>query len=261
MSPAVVFTVSCQRRSYLDRTLRAWKLVRGMGQAPVVLALEHYQPWRKGEADLAMAEKQEFTGFEWQVAQLFPQARVVRNTVHLGCLRNTAKAMELGFTHSDFVVCAEEDIDVADDTLEYFAWAAEHYRHSGSVLAVCAHSVASGGTPADVARVPWFTPLVWGTWADRWAEAMAPAWHPVEGLPQGWDYRIRKLVEETGSYCVYPAQSRAQHFGARSTMTPCSPVSRSNQFHDRSQSRSFHHHYDKQDYAEGMYRQLALEYY
>lgn len=254
----VVFTVSCQRRAYLDRSLASWSHVRGIQDASIFLAMEHYLPFRKGEAELAVKER-EFDGFEGQLHQLFPRARAFRNSTRLGCLRNTMKAVELGFsTGAEFVACAEEDIEVADDVLEYFAWARDHYRDDGSVLAVCAHSVASGGTPADVVRVPWFTPLVWGTWHDRWSEAMVPAWHPVPGLPEGWDYRIRKLVEDIGMRCAYPALSRAQHFGRVSTMTIGSPVTGTNYFHDRSVSASFRRHYDRQEYAE---RELSVEYY
>lgn len=256
---AVAFTVSCTRRAYLDRTLLSWSKVRGVRYAHMVLSLEHYLPFRKGQAELA-AKEREFDGFEGQLTQLFPHARVSRNSTRLNCLRNTMKAVELGFsTGANFVICAEEDIEVADDTLEYFAWARDRYRNDGEVLAVCAHSVASQGHPEDVVKAPWFTPLVWGTWYDRWAEAMVPVWHPVEGLPEGWDYRIRKLVEGTGARCIYPALSRAQHFGRESTMTAGSPVTGANYFHDRSQSRSFRSHYDELEYAER--DDVVVEYY
>jgi GNT-I family len=256
---AVVFTVSCQRRDYLDRALRSWKRARGAGSVHMALSLEHYLPFRKGEAELAVRERA-FDGFEGQLAQLFPHAVTYRNATRLGCLRNTRRAVELGFaTGANFVVCAEEDVEVADDVLEYFEWASTRNRNDRDILAVCAHSVASQGTPADVVRAPWFTPLVWGTWQDRWTEAMVPVWHPVEGLPQGWDYQIRKLAESSGRQCIYPALSRAQHFGRVSTMTAGSPVTGTNYFHDRSQSRSFRPHYDSQHhYTECV---MAVEYY
>lgn len=255
---SVVFTVSCQRRAYLDRALRSWKQARGIEYASMALSLEHYLPFRKGEAEPAARER-EFDGFEAQLGQLFPQAQVSRNSTRLHILGNTRKAMDLGFaTGASFVICAEEDIEVSDDVLEYFAWARDRYRRDGNVLAVCAHSVASQATAADVVRVPWFTPLVWGTWHDRWAQLMVPAWRPPDGLPQGWDYCIRKLVEARGMSCIYPALSRAQHFGRTSTTTAGSPVTGANYFHDRSQSRTFSPHYDSQDYAE---RELDVEYY
>jgi hypothetical protein len=253
----VAFTVSCQRRAYLDRTLESWSRVRGIRDAGIVLCLEHYLPFRKGEANAAVLER-EFIGFEAEVAQLFPQARVVRNSTRQGCLLNTRRAMQYALGESEFAVLAEEDIEVADDILEYFTWASERYRDDPGVLAVCAHSVRSRQEdPAQVALVPWFTPLVWGTWRREWGQMLA-VWQPPDGFPEGWDYRIRHLTGKMVQ-CAYPAMSRAQHFGARSTMTWTAPASGSNYFHDRSQSHTFRPHYKPQEFSEAM--RAGIEYY
>jgi hypothetical protein len=222
----------------------------------MVLCLEHYQPWRKGEAKAAETEKQ-FEGFEGFMATRFPQAHVVRNSARLGCLRNTRRAMQYALGQSEFGVLAEEDIEVSDDVLEYFTWASEHYRSDPSVLAVCAHSLSSAGSAGDVARAPWFTPLVWGTWRDRW-NLMLAHWEPRQGYPEGWDYNIRMITGRMVQ-CVYPALSRAQHFGAQSTMTWASPVTGSNYFHDRSQSKTFQPHYEPQEFREAT--DLEVTYY
>lgn len=247
----VSFTVSCQRPDYMVRTLESWSRVRGIEKAGMFLCLEHYLPWRKGEAKAAEAEKK-FEGFEDFIAGRFPQARVVRNPARLGCLLNTRRAMQYALGQSEFSVLAEEDIEVSDDILEYFTWASEHYRNDPSVLAVCAHSVASAGGAGDVVLAPWFTPLVWGTWRSRWGMMLAH-WTPQPGYPEGWDYNIRMLTGRMVQ-CAYPAMSRSQHFGAQSTMTFSSPVTGSNYFHDRSQSTTFQPHYEPQEFraAEGL---------
>ena len=256
---AVAFTVSCQRREYLERTLKSWSRARGIEKAAVVFSLEHYMSFRKGETQAAELEKQ-FEGFEHAMAHLFPAARVVRGSSHVGCLRNTRRALELGFQHADFVVLAEEDIEVSDDVLEYFTWASVKYAGDPDVMAVCGHSVRSDGSADQALRVPWFTPLVWGTWRSRWEGLIGPAWGPQPGYPQGWDYTMRKLVSN-GVHCVYPAVSRAQHFGAKSTMTPSSPVTGTNYFHDRSQSSTFQLHQEPQEFTEVTDDGVILVYY
>lgn len=252
----VSFTVSCQRRAYMDHTMDSWSRVRGIDKAGMFFCLEHYLPFRKGQAQAAVLER-EFLGFEGEAARMFPQARVVRNSTRLGCLLNTRRAMQYALGQSEFGVLAEEDIEVSDDILEYFAWAAERYEKDTTVLAVCAHSLTSSGGAGDVTLAPWFTPLVWGTWRSRWPQLDA-VWKPVQGYPEGWDYNIRMLTGRMVQ-CVYPAQSRSQHFGMQSTMTWASPVTGSNYFHDRSQSLTYQPHYEPQQF--GSVEGLRLTYY
>lgn len=176
------------------------------------------------------------------------RTEVVRASRHMGCTANTRSALEHGFRQSSFTVVAEEDIEVADDTLEYFTWARDSYAGDGQVLAACANSVEHGdGSDGSVLRAQWFSPLVWGTWRDRWEQVIAPAWTTDF---HGWDGTLRTIVAEQDKRCVFPACSRALHFGEKSTLTPGQGNGQPNFFHRSAVSRSYRGRYGPQQYCE-----------
>ncbi len=236
----VAFTVSCLRQKYLRETLRSWAKVRGVQDAVLVFALE------PPEQVFPLAD------FTQAVQRAFPGAQVHASRQHLQCLKNTHRALELAFASpgTDFAVVAEEDLEVADDTLEYLAWARDAYAGDENVLAVCAHARGSLlDDPAAAARAPWFSPLVWGTWRDRWEHVISPNWKPGVGTgnPQSWDVNIQLLVRDGGYACVFPARSRVLHRGQASTQTAY-PLSE--YLYGRSVSECYAPHYGPQDYRE-----------
>jgi hypothetical protein len=206
----VAFTVSCHRQKYLHDALVSWAKVRGAAECKMLFALEPPHGLFPVEA------------FTATVRQAFPAGAEVHIAAErLRCLRNTHRAMELAFQcGEDFAVLAEEDIEVADDVLEYFAWARDAYAGDSQVLAVCAHARSSKvSDPAAVTRAPWFNPLVWGTWRDRWEKVISPNWKPGEDCnnEQSWDLNLMLFTRDGGYASIFPLRSRSVHRGESST--------------------------------------------
>lgn len=173
-------------------------------------------------------------------------------------MRNTYRAMETALALDDFAVLAEEDIQVADDVIEYFTWCRREYEHDASVRSACAHvHSARGGEPSQVTRACWFNPLVWGTWRSRWP-ALRSTWtgtpgdrqfnpHHASRAEDAWDNNLRVVFQERGWHSVFPVRSRTQHQGKVSTLMP---VPLADHFYLGSLSDCFAAHYDPQAYHE-----------
>ncbi len=166
---------------------------------------------------------QEFTSW---ASESFAHVVVEASTRHLGCAENTRHAMQRAFDlGAEFAVLAEEDLVVSTDVLEYFAWARDTYRSDGRVKAACAHALrcAPAVSPGLAVLVPWFNPLAWGTWKDRW-EGLHVGWalDPQSRLstnPEGWDHHLRQRLQADELLSVFPGRSRSQHIGEDSTLT------------------------------------------
>ena len=232
----VAFTVSCQRQKYLRRVLESWHKVRGVQDVQLLFSLE--PPGRSFPLP-------EFT--RW-VHDNFAHARVDVSGERLGCSANTRLAINQAFAlGAEFVVLAEEDIEVSADVLEYLCWARDSYRSDGRVKAVCAHALHSAAQPGQVVLVPWFNPLVWGTWPDRWESYIEPRWGGVEANTEGWDHNLRQRLEADGWLSVFPGRSRSRHIGETSTITGY-PLSQ--YFYEGSVSNCFAPDFPPQKYME-----------
>lgn len=232
----VAFTVSTRRPRYLRRTLESWAQVRGLDRVRLVFFLE---------PPIRVFDVGAFT--QWARTLPAAEVHVERSNWQLGCNANTRRAMSAALRLDDFAVLAEEDTVVADDIVEYYEWAACEYR-TLPVLAVCAHVKAAGaGTSADVFLAPWFSPLGWGTWADRWENVISPGW---EKYGSGWDGHVRDVRHEAGLDCAYPALSRTRHFGDRSTLTPPQAGGRPSYICQTAVSQCYQQHYGPQVYRE-----------
>lgn len=231
----VAFTVSCRRPRYLRRTVESW--AKCSGEARYLFSLEP-PPREFGIGDF----------IQWAHNGL-GEVEVIARPQKLGCNANTYQAMRDGFRKSDFVVLAEEDIEVANDTVAYFNWASEAYRDDPQVLAVCAHVKKSDhGTEDGVFRAPWFSPLVWGTWKDRWEALLEPGW---QTWADSWDALVRTVNAERSTNCVFPQLSRSLHFGETSTMTPRQASGEPNYFHRTALSQCYRPAYQPVIYREG----------
>lgn len=173
-------------------------------------------------------------------------AEVIVNPRRLGVLSNPWHALDLCFSRgAPFAVLAEEDTPVADDVLEYLAWARAAYEADRQVAAVCAHYLGrpAAGDPAAVIRDRLFSPVVWGTWADRWAALLRDTWdHDYEH--NGWDWHINSLLAGRDLRVIKPALSRSQHIGEHGG-AHCTPG-----FYPQTVAASFREHYDPQVYRE-----------
>ena len=143
------------------------------------------------------------------------EVTVIVNDERYGALGNPWHAFESGFkAGAEFVILAEDDSPVADDILEWFAWADVEYGDRPEVLAACAfrHHCRPGG-PYYVRVEPYFKPTVWGTWRWRWEHLLRDDWD-LDYRHKGWDWRIiEHWIGERGYLVAAPCESRSQVSG------------------------------------------------
>lgn len=148
---------------------------------------------------------------------------VVVNTRRLGVAENPYRHLSALFDDGyGFVARTEDDLLVADDVLRLIEWCAGTYAADAGVAAVCAYSRApAGADPAAVVRSTDFTPWLWGTWSDRWAETIGPTWdrdystwNVSPGYESGWDWNLNtRVLPARGLRVVAPSASRVQNIG------------------------------------------------
>ena len=135
------------------------------------------------------------------------------------------------FPTVDYLVMAEEDLIVADDTLRYLSWADETFRDNPEVLIACAHSPDNPDPEADPAAVVLqrrFRCWIWATWRDRWFGTLEPTWDRAyytgnveTGQQAGFDWNIDLRVihghdphtKGRKYLCALPLASRSQNKG------------------------------------------------
>jgi hypothetical protein len=210
-STAIVLT-AYQRPEYLAETLESWSWARGLNEL----------------ADRRVCSEPSLV--QGEVVSMALQCGWTDrgNLVRLGVLGNPVESVSAVFRERpdvDFVILAEEDVVVAADILEYFAWA-QQFRDDQSVGAVCAHRPQSTTVEKlridAVARILGFScPLVWGTWRDRWEGFMEPTWDR-DYSNHGWDHNLTMLMKASGRHSLFPEQNRSDHIGKEGG-AHCSP--------------------------------------
>jgi len=211
MRTAVVMTV-CDRPDYLARVLDSWRGAAGVDQPDWIFMVEP-----TGQQAACMQLVQDF-GRE----QLRNDGCIIwPNECRLGVLENPYQGLKLAFnTSHEYVVLAEDDVIVSRDVLAYHAWAAERCLSLADVLAVCSHTLDGGpGEEYDAGFLPQFSPLVWGTWTDRWDRVIEPTWDhdyssgPGGRVQAGWDWELQRQLQQRGMTTVTPYRSRSMHIG------------------------------------------------
>lgn len=228
---AVVVT-ALRRPQYFRQTLDSWRAARHLDEVhSFTIALgdpggEKFVPMLN-----VVTQFREATRFDGKRAPLRPDSSAAIRSRGMGRAIGEAANHVLADPAVQFVVFGEEDIVVSSDVLEYMGWAREAFADDERVLAVCAHSVGGQGwdepgiglTTADadqetVQLLPYFNPWVWGTWRDRWEQALRPQWDwevnsggPVDS---GYDWNLhRRIIPQGGYVCVVPDASRSQNIG------------------------------------------------
>lgn len=207
---SVVMT-AYRRPEYLRETLASWSQVRGLEN---LIARRVCVDPSESQEDVARLARE----YGWDV-------RV--NASRLGVLVNPVESVGAMFREplgADFVILAEEDVVVAADLLEYFAWAQQRFRADPAVMLVCAHTRTHelpGQPDQDVVRrLPGFgSVLIWGCWRGDWLRLIEPTWDrdyssgngPEE--PGGWDHNLQRIMRRSGLASVAPDQSRSDHIG------------------------------------------------
>ena len=215
LANTAIMMTAWRRPHYLRRTLRSWAKVDGVRDvATFTVCLD---PSDRLDAMLEVIQDAQDDGLP-VTAHINPE--------RYGVSVNPAEGGSMIF-HSypevDYLVLAEEDLIVADDTLRYFAWVNENFRDTRGVLIACAHSPDDPDPEADPAMVvllPRFRVWVWATWRDRWFRTLEPTWDrsyntgTVGHQECGFDFNIDlRVIPEGGYVCALPAASRSQNIG------------------------------------------------
>lgn len=200
-------TVSADRPEYLSQTLQSWRKVRGREDAFFLFCTE---------------PGKEFSVVHKMLTDFLSEhsGAVLVNDKRLGVLRNPHHALCTGFGFDDFVILGEEDVEVSNDILEFFAFMREELRDNSRVLSVCAEQWCAPGNAHDAWFLdPRFCPLVWGTWRDRWENVLRDTWDldystgNPDGSHAGWDWNIARLIKKHDFLIAGPGVARSMHIG------------------------------------------------
>lgn len=226
---SVVMTVS-GRCEYLQPTLQSWCQVEGIRDWNWIFGVEP-------NCDVSQVEG---------IILEFARDRVFTYQIQVhdeqkGVLENPFWCLDKGFSLSDYVVLAEEDLVVASDILVYHDWACEKFRYTPEILTVNSYTY-DDGPDNEVELVCGFSPWIWGTWKDRWESVLRLTWDhnystytDVPNNESGWDWNINKrIMPSNGFLAAFPRASRVQNIGKvgahaqahhfNSTQVPFSPI-------------------------------------
>jgi hypothetical protein len=204
MNRELVFT-AYNRPDYLQTSVTSWNAARNLRQWNATFYIEPSDV-QTTISNIAM--------------QLETNVTTVINPEQLGVLVNPWTALNTAFENgADFVVLAEDDVVVSSDILEYFEWASEEYSTSYDVLTLNAFSRIGGNKANQIMRDASFSPLIWGTWRNRWEDTLRDTWDKdyssgnEDGSEAGWDWNINRILADQQKVVIKPLQSRADHIG------------------------------------------------
>lgn len=203
-----LFITAANRPEYFRETMNSWRKVRGFYDWHVFVRLE---PTDRVPEHNAIIEELEHEKIHVQV-----------NPQVYGVLHHPWVGFEELFRLFEFVVRAEDDLLVSDDVLEFFEWASETYRDDQEIAAVVAHSKEDTQYHIEsIRRDDQFSPWVWGTWQDRWAEYISDTWdhdystyNGSPGNQAGWDWNLdTRVLPSLGKKVIHPVSSRVKNIG------------------------------------------------
>lgn len=208
-----LFLTAFNRPHYLSQALESWRKVRGLDEWAIYAQIEP----SAYEADQVQAIHRAFSGH--------PSVKVVVNPTVYGVLHNPWVGFEHLFGSGyDFVVRTEDDLVVSADILEYFDWASDRFQNNPRVATATAFSLHDG-EPDEAILSKDFSPLVWGTWEDRWDGLIGPTWdhdystyNDQPGNQSGWDWNLdTRVFPEHNLLTLTPLASRVHNIGVLGT--------------------------------------------
>ena len=224
LANTAIMMTAWRRPQYLRQVLASWAKVDGVRDvAAFRVCLDPSDRLEKMLAVIAEARGEHGLDIEARVNP--KQLGVSVNPVESG----TAVLRE--HPDVDYLVMAEEDLIVADDTLRYLSWADETFRDNPEVLIACAHSPdnpTADADPAAVVLMQRFRCWIWATWRDRWFDVLEPTWdrayytgNIATGQQSGFDWNIDLRVlhghdpHTNGQkyLCALPLAARSQNIG------------------------------------------------
>ena len=214
MKRELVFT-AFNRPYYLTQTVASWNGVRNLKQWNATFFIEPSD--RQVEvSNIAM--------------NLNTTVTAIVNPEVQGVLVNPWNALNHAFevNEADFVVLAEDDVIVSQDTLEMFEWTSEEYSTAKNMLCVNAFSQLGGPKANQLIRSQKFSPLIWGVWRRQWFDYLRDTWDKdystgkPDGSEAGWDWNINRILVTENLNVLQPLQSRSDHIGKHegTHMTP-----------------------------------------
>jgi hypothetical protein len=226
--PDVVLVCTAWRRpEYLEKTLASWATARGVGRlGGLVVALGPSAVEEQQREIIRLAP----VGLD-HLTVVLDDSEAARNSPGMHRALGEALTWVRDELKPKAIICAEEDIIVSSDVLEYMGWALNRFETNPLVAAVCAHDVGGQGwdipgigqagfdaDPAEVALSDYFNPWVWATWTGRKLDFLLDQWDwdatlgPIS-WQHGYDWQIRRLIHEQGLLSAVPAASRSQNIG------------------------------------------------
>jgi hypothetical protein len=212
MRKAVVFT-SYDRLDYLIDTLKSWRNVANKNGYDFFFKLEPSHMQKNMEDEMVnFLNEQELSG------------SVINNLKKCGVLLNPWESLNTMFEQGyDFVILAEDDIKVSDDILHFFDTLSEKHLKDEEVLAICASSYELWKDSEDLSsykKINSFSPLIWGTWKNRWNDYLRDTWDKDyssgSGWDAGWDWNISlRIMPKDNLKCIFPLVSRSKHIGKK----------------------------------------------
>lgn len=202
------------RVEYLNTTIKSWNNVRNLGNWAAYFCIEPSNV----QDEIIRETSNLHTVVNYQV-----------NAEKLGVLVNPWQAVNNRFiAGAEFVVLAEDDVVVSEDSLEFMQWASIKYLPDPQVLAINLFSQHGIGEERDVVKCRGFSPLVWGIWKDRWEKFLRDTWDKdyssgnADGSEAGWDWNINRIIRNNDLVTIQPTHSRSDHIGKHNGthMTP-----------------------------------------
>ena len=201
--PVIAFTV-CDRVRTWRGFSKSGRDVRGIADAHLIFRCEP-----GCDEAVALCRAVDFAA----------ETTVTINPQRYGVLGNPWHALNDGFALSDFAILAEEDLIVAPDVLEYFAWCRDRYRDDPRVLGITTHQYLeqpgglAGVMPQRFDQDPDPHLWVWGTWRNWWEGFIRDTGTLRTGRADWTGTCSGHWIQARGMRLMAPCLSRSQHVG------------------------------------------------
>jgi hypothetical protein len=204
MKKRAISLITFQRENYLKETLESWRNARGIENYDFYIFIDRSENLQN-ILDVANNFKK---------TSLFNVYITVNKIGQQGNWRNSFNAINSIINRYEFVILAEDDVIVSNDSLEYFDYLIPIYQDSEDIISISANYVNDNAfNDNSVFVINGFSGLVWGTWPKWWNKILKTAWSipPENGI--AWDEVANLIVRGYDLRSVVPAVSRSQHIG------------------------------------------------
>ncbi len=209
MRKAFVLT-AYNRPEYLQSSLGSLRDVRGWEDWHVVFSVE---PSAKQDEVMSLMIR----AADWLKERT--TVEIILNPERYGVLHHPwvvfDRLFEAGF---DYVLRSEDDLIHGQDVLEYHGWAAEHFQSDPAIGIITAFAADNRSHAECHRRIGLGSPLLIGTWRDRWANVLRDTWDHDYSTgtadTRGWDHNIHlRIFPSLGLHAILPNHTKVEHIG------------------------------------------------